>query len=104
MTRSVKWIAAVAGVSLFAACGGGTSADKAQSTARVPVTEPSGTTILRDDFSNSRSGWDVTNTNLFSSMYSGGRLPRGGEGKNQLRGSPTPHQSPPRRPPAQPLR
>src|SRR5438067_1542534 len=98
MTRSVKWIAAVAGVSLFAACGGGTSADKAQSTARVPVTEPSGTTILRDDFSNSRSGWDVTNTNLFSSMYSGGRFRVEAKVKNLLGISSTLYEGPPGRP------
>jgi hypothetical protein len=97
MTRSMKWIAVVAGLSLFASCGGGgKSGDKAP--AGVPVTEPSGTTVLRDDFSNSGSGWDIANTNLFSSTYSGGRFRVEAKVKNLLGISSTLYEGPPERP------
>jgi hypothetical protein len=91
--------AAASVVLLLVACGGGgKSADKAQSTASVPVTEPSGTTILHDDFSSSASGWDVTNTNLFSSTYSGGRFRVEAKVKNLLGISSTLYEGPPGRP------
>jgi hypothetical protein len=91
---------AVAGVTLLAACGGGgKSGDKAQSTASAQGTpEPSGTTILRDDFSNSASGWDVMNTNLFASTYSGGRFRVEAKLKNLLGISSTLYEGPPGRP------
>ena len=95
MNRLLK--AVMVAALLLTGCGGGKSADKA-STGNVPVTEPSGTTILRDDFSNSGSGWDVANTNLFSSTYSGGRFRVEAKVKNLLGISSTLYEGPPGRP------
>jgi hypothetical protein len=79
------------------ACGGGKSGDKAQSPASAPVTS-SGATVLRDDFSSSASGWDIANSELFSSNYSDGRFRVEAKLKNLLGISSTLYEGPPGRP------